>query len=65
LEDLSVDWHSHPEQLVTYCQLNVLKEDLLPVLLKMLENDDCEEARIKALYAISCNEHSFFFSISI
>ena len=48
-----------------YCQLNVLKEDLLPVLLKMLENDDCEEARIKALHAISCNEHSFFFSISI
>nr|CAG4640403.1 EOG090X0EEI [Daphnia pulex] len=37
-----------------YCQQHVLNEDLLPILLKMLENDDCEEARIKALYAISC-----------
>lgn len=38
-----------------YCQQQVLKEDVLPILLKMLENDSCVEARIKALYAISCN----------
>nr|CAG4635093.1 EOG090X0EEI [Alona affinis] len=37
-----------------YCQGHILKEDLLPTLLKMLENDSCVEARIKALYAVSC-----------
>jgi hsp70-interacting protein len=42
-----------------YCQQHVLNEDLLPILLKMLENDDCEESRIKALYAISCNEQIY------
>ena len=37
-----------------YCQLQTLKEGLVPILLKMLESDSCSEARIKALYAISC-----------
>nr|CAG4637384.1 EOG090X0EEI [Ceriodaphnia reticulata] len=37
-----------------YCQQQILKEDVLPILLKMLENDSCVEARVKALYAISC-----------
>ena len=39
-----------------YCQSHAVKEEgLLPILLKMLENDSCPEARIKALYAVSCN----------
>lgn len=38
-----------------YCQSHAVKEEgLLPILLKMLENDSCPEARIKALYAVSC-----------
>nr|CAG4642075.1 EOG090X0EEI [Eurycercus lamellatus] len=37
-----------------YCQAQILKEDVLPTLLKMVEDDNCPEARVKALYAISC-----------
>lgn len=36
-----------------YCQSHAIT--FLPMLLKMLENDSCPEARIKALYAVSCN----------
>lgn len=43
-----------------YCQQQVLVEGVLPILLKILENDSCVEARIKALYALSCNLKSFF-----
>nr|CAG4650517.1 EOG090X0EEI [Sida crystallina] len=37
-----------------YCQTHILKENILPVLLKLLEEDNCKEARVKALYATSC-----------
>nr|CAG4641237.1 EOG090X0EEI [Eulimnadia texana] len=37
-----------------YCQDFVLNEGVLPILLQLTENDTCENARIKALYAVSC-----------
>jgi len=37
-----------------YCQNHILKENILPLLLKVLEDDCCKEARVKALYALSC-----------
>nr|CAG4649719.1 EOG090X0EEI [Scapholeberis mucronata] len=37
-----------------YCQEQLLKENVMPMLLRMIENDNCVEARIKSLYAVSC-----------
>nr|CAG4646604.1 EOG090X0EEI [Macrothrix elegans] len=37
-----------------YCQTHILKEGILPTLLKMMENDTASEVRIKSLYAVSC-----------
>lgn len=37
-----------------YCQTNLLKDDFLPVLLEIFDNDASEDSRFKALSAISC-----------
>jgi len=37
-----------------YCQTHLLSEGVLPVLLKIVENDVDNQSRIKALYAVSC-----------
>ncbi|XP_042203248.1 hsp70-binding protein 1-like isoform X2 [Homarus americanus] len=37
-----------------YCQENMLALDIMPVLLLMLDTDEDTQARVKALYAISC-----------
>ncbi|KAK7074818.1 Hsp70-binding protein 1 [Halocaridina rubra] len=38
----------------TYCQENMLALNPLPALLQMLDSDDSHQARIKALFALSC-----------
>ena len=43
-----------------YCQNHILKENILPLLLKVLEDECCKEARVKALYALSCMSRLFF-----
>lgn len=37
-----------------YCQIAVLSENILPILLKVVEDDGSEKTRVKALYATSC-----------
>jgi hypothetical protein len=37
-----------------YCQKRVLEAGLLPVLLSLVDTDDNQQVRIKALYALSC-----------
>lgn len=37
-----------------YCQERVLEAGLLPVLLSLVDTDDNQQVRIKALYALSC-----------
>lgn len=37
-----------------FCQEKMLEAELLPVLLSMVDADTSEQARIKALYAVSC-----------
>ena len=37
-----------------YCQSHMLEIGVLPTLLQILENDENVQARVKALYAMSC-----------
>ncbi|XP_043282161.1 hsp70-binding protein 1 [Venturia canescens] len=37
-----------------FCQERILEMGLMPILLSMVDTDDSEQARIKALYAVSC-----------
>ncbi|XP_071545640.1 hsp70-binding protein 1 [Panulirus ornatus] len=37
-----------------YCQENMLSLNIMPVLLHMLDTDEDRQARVKALYALSC-----------
>lgn len=37
-----------------FCQERILEMGLMPILLGMVDTDDSEQARIKALYAVSC-----------
>ena len=46
-----------------YCQNAVLRADLLPMLLELLDKDEIPTVRIKALYAISCEFSGFRVSL--
>jgi len=47
-----------------YCQNAVLEVNLLPLLLKLLDDAlEDEQVRIKALYAVSCKLHTLTFSM--
>lgn len=37
-----------------FCQEKVLEAGYMPILLSMVDADSCEQARVKALYAVSC-----------
>ena len=37
-----------------FCQEKMLEAGYMPILLSMVDTDPCEQARIKALYAVSC-----------
>ncbi|XP_012285893.1 hsp70-binding protein 1 isoform X2 [Orussus abietinus] len=37
-----------------FCQEKILEAELMPILLNMVDSDESELARIKALYAVSC-----------
>lgn len=37
-----------------FCQERILEMGLMPILLSMVDTDPSEQARIKALYAVSC-----------
>ena len=41
-----------------YCQKAVLENNMLPVLLELLDQDNHSTVKIKALYATSCKYHS-------
>lgn len=41
-----------------YCQKAVLENNMLPVLLDLLDQDNNSTVKIKALYATSCKYHS-------
>ncbi|XP_033223496.1 hsp70-binding protein 1 [Belonocnema kinseyi] len=37
-----------------FCQEKILEAGYMPILLNMVDTDPCEQARVKALYAVSC-----------
>ena len=37
-----------------FCQEKILEAGYMPILLNMVDTDSCEQARVKALYAVSC-----------
>ena len=38
-----------------FCQEKILEAGYMPILLNMIDTDSSDQARVKALYAVSCN----------